>query len=189
MNYLFGWNPVAEVIKDELKERGIPLDGVLIEDSHMAVAARPTDLPVFSASIIRLSSEDSVFNCLGYKDLMQRIRIGDKLFEIGVLESFISTSAAVHPSAIVGKGSVLVGDVVIERGCSIGKHGLFWGGCRICHDSVLGAGVFLASGAIVGGGCSVGRACSLGFNSSMKEKSAIPEGTQVGANRFWRPSK
>lgn len=187
MNYLYGWNPVAEFILDEFTERGTPVHGVVVDDEYLHVSLRPKNLPVFAASCLAFDSNDAVFNCLGYKDLSQRIRIGERLMAMQILKSFISGKAQVHPSAKIGDGTVLVGDVVIERSCEIGKHGLFWGGSRICHDSRLGSGVFLASGSVVGGGCTVGSTCSLGFNSSMKEKSSMPDGTKVGANRFWKP--
>lgn len=187
MNYLYGWNPVTEFILDEFMEQGTPVHGVVIDDEYLHSSSHPKDLKVFAASGVVFEPSDAVISCLGYKDLMQRIRVGERLLKMGVLKSFISGKAQVHPTAAIGIGTVLVGDVVIERGCHIGRHGLFWGGSRICHDSTLGSGVFLASGSVVGGGCTVGSACSLGFNSSMKQKSSMPEGTKVGANCFWNP--
>ncbi len=187
MIYLYGWNPVAEFIHDEFMELGLSLNGVVIDPDYLHHSPRPGHLPVFAASAIVFEPIDTVINCLGYKNLSRRIKVGERLLEMGVLRSFVSQKAQVHPTVAIGAGTVLVGDVVIERGCEIGKHGLFWGGSRICHDSKLDAGVFLASGSVVGGGCTVGATCSLGFNSSMKEKSSMPEGTNVGANRFWKP--
>ena len=187
MNYLYGWNPVAEFILDEFMEQGMRLHGVVIDDAYLGKSPCLKHLKVYSTSGIVFEGGDSVINCLGYADLSQRIRVGEHLLNMGVLKSFVSKKAQVHPCVRIGAGTVLVGDVVIERGCDTGKHGLFWGGSRICHDSTLGQGVFLASGSIVGGGCTIGSTCSLGFNSSVKEKSSMPDGTKVGANRFWRP--
>jgi hypothetical protein len=187
MNYLFGWNSVAEFVVDEFSASGIVIDGIVMDDAYIDSIHCVSVLPIYAISHISFKTEDSVINCLGYKDLERRIRIGDILLDLGVLKSFISKKADVHPSARIESGVVLIGDVVIERGCKIGKHGLFWGGSRVCHDSKLGPGVFLASGSIIGGGCSVGQSCSLGFNSSMKENSSMPKGTKVGANRFWLP--
>jgi hypothetical protein len=187
MNYLYGWNSVAEFVLDELTESGNFIDGIVMDDAFIKHAPYISGLNFYPISHISFTTEDSVINCLGYKDLEQRIRIGDILLGLGVLKSFISKKADIHPSARIDSGVILMGDVVIERGCKIGKHGLFWGGSRICHDSKLEPGVFLASGSIIGGGCCVGQSCSLGFNSSMKEKSSMPKGTKVGANRFWQP--
>ncbi len=189
MNYLFGWNAVAEFVVDEFTSLGIPIHGILIEDSYIYRVPLKTTLPVFASSSISFKSKDKVINCLGYKNLEHRIRIGEYLLRLGVLTSFISTKAQVHPSTRIGLGTILVGDVIIEKGCEIGNHGLFWGGSRICHDSKLESGVFLASGSIIGGECNVGQVCSLGFNSSMREKSSMPNGTKVGANFFWRPNR
>jgi len=187
MNYLYGWNSVAEFIFDEMEDLGTPIKGVVIDDGFMLKTSCPDHVPVFPVSKMVFNPLDGVYNCIGYKDLKQRINVGERLLGLGVLKSFISRQARVHRSTRIGAGTVLVGDVVIERGCDIGKHGLYWGGSRICHDSSIGPGVFLASGSIIGGACTVGETCSLGFNSSMREKSSMPSGTKVGANRFWRP--
>ena len=188
MNYLYGWNPVSEIILDEFEIRGVPVNGVIVDDYFLGDMDPPSGLNVMAASEISFVPGDGVINCLGYKDLDQRIRIGERLIALGVLQSFISQKAQVHATSSIDAGAILLGDVVIERRCQIGKHCLFWGGSRVCHDSRVGRGVFLASGSIVGGACTVGNRCALGFNSSMREKSSMPDGIKVGANRFWRPS-
>ncbi len=187
MNYLFGWNSIAEFILDEFMDLGLGIQGVVIDDFYISKISLPAGIRVIASSKVVYHRGDKVINCLGYKNLHQRILIGEYLRDLGVLASFVSKKASVHSSTHIGVGTVLVGDVVIERGCDIGKHSLFWGGSRVCHDSAIGEGVFLASGVIIGGGSKVGQACSFGFNSSMREKSSIPAGAKVGANSFWRP--
>lgn len=187
MIYLYGWNPVSEFILDELKSLGAPIDGIIIDDAFLDALDEPSGVNIISYSRISLIPGDKVINCLGYKDLDQRVLIGERLLTFGVLQSFISKQAQVHDTASIATGTVLLGDVVIERRCRIGKHSLLWGGSRVCHDSSVGNGCFFASGSIIGGACSVGHACSVGFNSSIREKSIMPDGTKVGANRFWRP--
>lgn len=186
MNYLYGWNPVAEFVLDELEARGEKLFSIIVDDAYMRDTNCPRNIKVLAASEVIFNAKDIVINCIGYKDLYKRIKIGEHLNGLGVLKSFVSQKAQIHNSAEIGNGAVFVGNVVVERGCKIGKHGLFWGGSRICHDSTIDQGVFLAAGAIIGGGCTVGQTCSLGFNSSMREKSVMPAGLKVGANTFWR---
>jgi len=188
MNYLYGWNPVAEFILDEFEELGIPVKGVVIDDRYIDDTAYPKDVNVIASSNVSFNYGDEVINCLGYKELGQRLILGERLLSLGVLRSFVSKKANVHFSSSIGVGTILLGEVVIERRCDIGRHCLFWGGSRVCHDSVLGHGVFIASGSIIGGACTVGDMCTLGFNSSMREKSNMPNRTKVGANRFWRPN-
>jgi len=188
MNYLYGWNPIAEFVLDEFEMLGIPIEGVVIDDAYIGSEVYPNHVRILAASNVFFGNHDCVVNCLGYKNLNKRIFVGESLLGLGVLRSFISQKSQVHGSAVIGVGTVLLGDVVIERRCDIGRHGLFWGGSRICHDSTIGNGVFLASGSIIGGECKVGHTCSLGFNSAIREKSYLPDGTKVGANRFWRPS-
>jgi UDP-N-acetylbacillosamine N-acetyltransferase len=187
MNYLYGWNSVSEFILDEFKSLGVPVHGIIIDDAFLDCLDAPSSVNIIAYSRISFIPGDRVINCLGYKDLNQRALIGERLLAFGVLQSFISRQAQVHDTASIAAGSVLLGDVVIERCCRIGKHNLLWGGSRVCHDSSVGNGCFFASGSIVGGASSVGHVCSVGFNSSIREQSIMPEGTKVGANHFWRP--
>jgi len=187
MNYLFGWNAVAEFIVDELHSTGTPVGGVIVDDAYLQQLTPPTGITLIPASSIRFAPGQTVINCLGYRDLGRRIKVGEQLQTYQVLRSFVSQQARVHTTAVVENGAVLLGDVLVERNCRIGAHSLLWGGSRVCHDSVIGRGVFMAAGSIVGGVCKVGDTSSIGFNSSMREKSTMPAGTKVGANRFWRP--
>lgn len=184
MNYLFGWNPVAEFIVDELDALGARISGIIVDDPYFS--GRPQDIgyEVFSLGKVAFGPTDSVFNCLGYRNLVRRIEIGDYLKSAGVLKGFVSCEAKLYPGAKVGAGVVLLGNVIVERNSVIGEHCLLWGGARVCHDSRIGRGVFMASGSIVGGQCDIGDICTIGFNSSVKEKSRLRTGTQVGANRF-----
>ena len=186
MIYLYGWNSIAEFILDEFKGLGVSVAGVVVDDAYLGELEQVKHANLMASSRIAFVSGDNVINCIGYKDLDLRIRIGERLLAQGVLRSFISIKSQVHTTTTVDFGTVLLGNVEIERCCEIGKHCLFWGGSRICHDSVIGSGVFLAAGSIIGGASTVGDMCSLGFNSSMREKTTMPERTKVGANRYWR---
>jgi predicted acyltransferase (DUF342 family) len=184
MNYLFGWNPVAEFIVEELIAQGVHIDGIVIDDDYFADRPKHIGREVYSFGKMEFGPSDTVINCLGYRNLHRRIMVGDLLSSAGVLKSFVSSEAKLYPGCMVGLGAVLLGNVIVERNSVIGEHSLLWGGARVCHDSQIGRGVFMASGAIVGGQCKVGDTCTIGFNSSVKENSHLRMGTHVGANRF-----
>lgn len=184
MNYLYGWNPVAEFIVDEFAAVGGHIDGIVVDDSYFSGGLQHIGHDVFPLGKIAFGPRDTVLNCLGYRNLVRRIEIGDYLNSAGVLRSFVSRDAKLYPGSRVELGAVLLGDVIVERNSVIGEHCLLWGGARVCHDSRVGRGVFMASGSIVGGQCVIGDACTIGFNSSVKEKSRLRGGTRIGANRF-----
>jgi hypothetical protein len=187
MNYLFGWNPVAEFVLDEFRELNVPVEAVLVDDSCFDPNLPAGGLRVMPVSAVDLQAgRDTVVNCLGYRDLDRRLEVGEFLERMGVSTAFVSRRANVAPSSVIGIGCVLLGDVVVERACVIGGHALLWGGSRVCHDSHIGKAVFMASGSVVGGFCDIGSRSAIGFNSSVKEKSSMPPGTRTGANRFWR---
>ena len=135
---------------------------------------------------IDFSVDDLIINCVGYKDLSARVKVGQDLRDCPArLTTFISSRAIVYPGVEVGLGSVLLGDVVIERGCAIGDHCLLWGGARVCHDATLGQGVFLAAGSIVGGFAVVGDCCALGFNAVVRDSARLPPGTRLKALNYF----
>lgn len=186
MNYLFGWNPVAEFVLDEFRERNVSVEAVLVDDSFFDPNVPAGCLPVMPVSAVDLQAgRDAVINCLGYSNLDRRLQVGEFLEIRGVSTTFVSRRANVAASSVIGIGCVLLGDVVVERACVIGEHSLLWGGSRVCHDSHTGKAVFMASGSIVGGFCDIGSRSAIGFNSSVKERSLMPPGTRTGANRFW----
>lgn len=186
MIYLFGWNPVAQIILDQLEDQRISVAGIIVDDAFADATDTDGMLPVIPASRIELGHSVKVINCLGYRDLVRRVAIGHWLQSTDSLISFISPEAKIHRRAVIGTGAVLLGDVVIERAAQIEPHALLWGGSRVCHDSIVGEGVFLASGSIIGGGCTIGARSTLGFNASVKQGSHLPPNTKVQANAFWK---
>lgn len=185
MIYLFGNNSVAESIYDELTSSGVTVNSIVVDDEYIDINSRSSLLEVLPFSKLKLCEDDVIINCVGYSNLKLRVEIGQRFEKTGSLGTFISKSANIANTVTVAKGSVILGNATIERNVVIGKSCLIWGGARICHDSVLENGVFLAAGSIVGGGCIVGGYTSVGFNSSIKEYSVVPSETKVGANRFF----
>lgn len=183
MIFVYGWNAVAEFIADELAEKSMTIEGILV-DQGFAPPGQETPFAVIPVADFDFHASHSVYNCIGYRNLQRRTEIGEMLGKARVLKSFISDRASIHGSAKIGEGAVILGDVVVERGANIGDHALLWGGSRVCHDSSVGPGCFLAAGSIVGGYASVGPCVAIGFNSSIKEKSRIPAHVKTGANRY-----
>lgn len=183
MIFIFGWNPVAEFIIDELSEASINIDGIIIDDDRISKRDN-YDFETIPFSKIQLNTNDTVYNCIGYRELQRRVEVGEILEKTGCLKSFISIKSSISRSAKIGNGVILLGDVVIERNSIIGSHSLLWGGSRVCHDASIGDGCFMASGSILGGFATLGSLSSIGFNTSVKEKCSVPPASKLGANRF-----
>lgn len=186
MIYLFGNNSIAENIYDELCSLNKDVCSIIVDDEFYSEDFNHRiKLKITRYSEITFSKDDTVYNCFGYSDLRRRLKIGDRLHQLNILGTFVSLNANIASSVSLAPGTVILGNSTIERNVTVGHSCLLWGGARVCHDTVLKAGVFLASGSVVGGCCEVGEFSSVGFNSSVKEHCIVPSGTKVGANRFF----
>lgn len=92
----------------------------------------------------------------------------------------------VHPRAwvgdrsVVGAGSILYPDALVDPDVSIGRHVILNKACTIGHDAVLEDCVTIAPGVNLGGATEVGVGCDLGINSATLQNLSIGSWTVVG---------
>ena len=187
MLYLFGWNAISQLIIDELYEKSISIDGVIMDKNFITDdIVNNCNYKIYDFNQIQFNANDSVINCLGYKDLSRRKIVGEKLLALNVLKSYISAKADISSSARVSDGVILLGNVTIEANAFIGSHSIIWGGARVCHDAHLGSSVFMAAGSIIGGYSTIGDCGKIGFNSAIKQGITVPHNTIIGACRYYK---
>jgi sugar O-acyltransferase (sialic acid O-acetyltransferase NeuD family) len=81
--------------------------------------------------------------------------------------TIVHPSAIVSPSAILGKGVVVLPHVTIAANARIGHHVILLPNTIISHDASIGDYSCVAGGVCVSGGARIGRSCYLGTNSSV----------------------
>lgn len=82
-------------------------------------------------------------------------------------ESGISALASVHPTATVGKGSIIHPYVVIEQGASIGNDCVLYPGSCIGCEATLGDNCVLYPNVVIYDQCTIGNRVSIHANSSI----------------------
>lgn len=87
----------------------------------------------------------------------------------------IHPSAIVHPSVILGPGSVVFAGAILQPDVHVGRHAIVNTGAAVDHDCWVGDFAHIAPRAALAGGVRVGEGAFMGVASS-----AIP-GAQVGA--------
>ena len=187
MLYLFGWNAISHLIIDELYDKSILINGIIMDKSFITDdIVNNCKYKIFDFNQMQFNIGDTVINCLGYKDLFRRKIVGEKLLALNVLKSHISAKADVSSSAKISDGVILLGNVTIEANAFIGSHSIIWGGARVCHDAHLGSSVFMAAGSILGGYSTIGDFGKIGFNSAIKQETIVPNNTIIGACSYYK---
>lgn len=106
---------------------------------------------------------DAAFIAIGNPEVREKLayRVGEKLFAL------IHPKSMVSPSAVVGKGCI------IEAGAVVGSH------------AEIGIATIVMSNVVVGHDAEIGSYCQLKYNSSVCERSSVPDKTKVDCNTVW----
>ncbi|HOE16862.1 MAG TPA: NeuD/PglB/VioB family sugar acetyltransferase [Syntrophorhabdaceae bacterium] len=118
-----------------------------------------------------------------------RVEKFDLLKRLGaVLPVIISPLAHVSRRSIVGEGTIIMHNVVVNAGARIGRNCIINTGAIIEHDAVIGDHCHISTAAVVNGGTVVGAKTFLGSNSETKQYIEIGEGSLVNSGISVRKS-
>lgn len=95
--------------------------------------------------------------------------------------TLISKNSIVSRDSIIGEGSVVLDNVVVNVSCKIGRFCILNTSSVVEHDCVIGDFVHLAPGVILSGGVSIEDHCFLGAGSIVKHYTKICSGVILGA--------
>ena len=96
----------------------------------------------------------------------------------------ISNKTNIHPSVIIGEGSLVMPGVTINNNSVIGNHCLINTNSSIDHDNKFGDFVSTGPGVNTAGNVSVESFCHLGIGSNIKENINIKKNTIIGGGSF-----
>ena len=109
---------------------------------------------------------------IGINDL--RSNLFSKILNLGFTSPVVtSPSAYVSHHAVVGKGTVIMHQAIINAGASIGSNCIINSKVLVEHDVVVEDNCHIATGAIINGGSSVGRSSFIGSGSTIRESISI----------------
>ncbi|MEI8201934.1 MAG: acetyltransferase [Bacteroidota bacterium] len=110
-----------------------------------------------------------------------RYKILNKLGNERMLASLISPYATVSPNVIIGNGTSINHNSVIQTSVRIGKCCIVDTGAIIDHDCVIGDFANIYPGTVLTGTVNVGNGAIIGAGSVIREKVYIGENTLIGA--------
>lgn len=95
----------------------------------------------------------------------------------------------VHPSVnletvTMGEGNILLENVSLGMGVQVGNCNIFWNGCNISHDCVVGDYNYIAPSAVMAGRVNIGNNCFIGVGSTIRNRVDVADYTFVGGGCY-----
>lgn len=119
------------------------------------------------------------------KDSLLRFNIHNKISEAGGrFAKIISPSARVSKYALVGDGSVILHQSVINADAKIGKGCIINTFADIEHDVIIGNYTHISTGAIINGNCMIGDSVFVGSQSVIKQGVSVIDYSVISAGSY-----
>lgn len=116
-----------------------------------------------------------------------RIKLYNKVKEAGgKLATVIASTAHVSKYAIIGEGTVVMHQAVVNAGAKVGVNSIINTFTNIEHDAIIGNQCHISTGTMVNGDCKVGERCFIGSQSVLANGIEIGDDIIVGAGSFVR---
>lgn len=117
------------------------------------------------------------------------IGIGSNIIRKSLAEKFYDVKwyIAIHPSAqlgldiIIGEGTAIMANVVINTSAKVGKHCIINTGSIIEHDNIIEDYVHISPQASLGGTVTIGELTHIGIGATIKNNISICGGCIIGA--------
>lgn len=125
----------------------------------------------------------SVMLGIGYSEVNQiRERMFTRLINMGfTIETYIHPTAVVSSTALIGEGSVIMANTVIEPFVAVGNNSMIWSNCTIAHHSKVESHCWIASNSIISGQASVLNNTFIGVSCTVVNEVIVEEFNIIGA--------
>jgi len=118
-----------------------------------------------------------------------RIRLNKMVKDAGgKLATVIAPTAHVSRHALLGEGTVVMHQAIINAGAHIGNYCIVNTLANIEHDVEIGDYCHISTGAMVNGECKVGERCFIGSQSVLANCISVGDDIIVGAGSYVRKS-
>ncbi len=154
-----------------------------LDDDPLLHGRRVDGLPVIGGTDLVQSLPDAhVVVCVGNpRNYFSRARIVERLnLPDTRYATILHPSADISADSCVGPGSVLLAQVVLTAGVTVGAHVAVMPHAVLTHDVTVDDFATIASGVRLGGGVSVLRRAYLGSGALIREQVKIGAWAQVG---------
>ncbi len=128
-------------------------------------------------------------DCTNYPDIRFIIGIGNNEIRKKIAEEYpdLKYYTAIHPRAVIatdvviGEGSCVMANAVINTSAKVGKHCIINTGSVVEHDNVLEDYVHISPKAALGGTVRIGERTHIGIGATVKNNIEICKNCTIGA--------
>lgn len=169
--WVIGGGGHAKVVIATLQAMGTEIVGVLDDDESKHGTAL-LGVPVVGPAERAVEGDHEAVIAVG--DNAVRRRIAERLAGVRFATA-VHPAAVVHPSVVVGEGTVIFAGAVVQPDTRLGRHVIVNTGATVDHDGDLADYVHVAPGSHLAGDVTLGEGVFMGIASA-----ALP-GVRVGA--------
>ena len=92
-----------------------------------------------------------------------------------ILPVIISPLAYVSKHAVIGEGTIVMHQVIVNAGAHIGNNCILNTKCLIEHDAVVGDYTHISTAAVLNGDSTIGSRCFVGSNATIVNGAKLPD--------------
>jgi sugar O-acyltransferase (sialic acid O-acetyltransferase NeuD family) len=155
---------------------GILDDNVDLEGSEIG------GVPIVGTSASAVKRTEQLLVCIGPSAARRSIvrRFSSFGIENGRYATFVARSARIGSTSDIGRGSILLDNVVVTADVALGSHVVIMPNTTITHDDVIEDFATLAAGVALGGSVRIREGAYVGMNASVRQGSSIGRNSTVG---------
>lgn len=172
--YLFGASGHAKVILDNLFSYDIKVEAIVDDNPSVETLL---DLPVIHSKDFNFSDTNLFIIAIGNNSIRRKIVTKNNF----TYYNAIHKTATVSDFAIIGEGTVVMPQVVINSDAKIGKHCILNSRSVVEHDCVLEDYVHISPNASLAGNVTVGEGSHIGIGASVIQGINIGKWATIGA--------
>ena len=153
-------------------------------DDYHSIGNIISGLPILGSIEDILTKKDK-FDCIvigiGYKHFNVRKQLYEWLVTENIhMQTIIDKRAIVDGTAEVGDGSIVMSNVILDKGVRIGANVFVNIGSVVAHDSFIGNHSFVAPRAAIAGFKRIGECNFLGINSTVIDNITTTDNVFIG---------
>ena len=176
--FILGGGGHAKVVVSTLEAKGYTIAGIF-DDNRNKLSGILSSFK-YSGKLEQIVNSQIKRAIIAIGENSTRRKWAEKLADVH-WETIIHPTAYVHPSASIGKGSVIFAGAVVQPEVIIGEHCIINTGATVDHESVIGDYVHICPGANLGGNVHVGEGTFVGISSTIIQNITIGEWSVIGA--------